>query len=554
MTNIISIPPEILIDVFALLAHDAQDAFVQWLTATAHNRLAHNPLPYSWIRVTHVCCSWRTLALQSSSLWSHISLTGEERDFEMAAHAGSQPLTVAVSWANGAHVLEPVANKAPIQRLEELLTMRAHQIQTLIMPKWDSILVQVSSRASQLRKLVFVEPSLEHPINDPPQRAWAFPRLEELRSASSLRHSLVAICFPTLRTLVLHPDYTTRGLYLYYFTDPSELAEALCNTPLLESLDVALATSYEQATKSVSEPSLPHLHSLRLTGSTRSCASLFRHLKLPREARIDIQRSAARGHEGSWSSLGNMLGILEAMVTSDAWECARTSPFEPILMLRITFNHLGCTLSGWRGVQTDPVGRAYNDINPDVRLAIDKDSSTEDAVTLLSAIPLQDLEVLHVGRVTHARRFLPYLKGLSTLASLRVLVLHSVPPAAALELMATTTARDIWLVAIIFREPKESGQNDVTEMPQGGKCRANFRTAVLPKPINIYTVQSDNKGTAQDLVDVCARRGASGLGFSHIFIDDGENIDEEHVSALRELPCGIHVILRRSQRPRKMSK
>jgi hypothetical protein len=65
-----SLPAELLVDIFLILAREARETYIHSLKNPAEhfNSDALLPCPYSWIFVTHVSRVWRWVALSTSSL------------------------------------------------------------------------------------------------------------------------------------------------------------------------------------------------------------------------------------------------------------------------------------------------------------------------------------------------------------------------------------------------------------------------------------------------------------------------------------------------------
>ncbi|GJE91704.1 hypothetical protein PsYK624_078540 [Phanerochaete sordida] len=363
------------------------------------------------------------------------------------------------------------------------------------MPKWNGTLAKMSSSTSPLRKLVLISPAVDA-TNDFSKHAWTFPQLEELDSAFSLGSSLAVIASSTLKRLVL-PS-----------TDLRSLADALRKMPLLEELHVALRDSIVGSTMSLP---LYSLRSLRLIGEADHCAALFRLLELPQDVRIAISPSGVQGPVTAFPvALGNMPDILQQLVSCTAGRPG--SLLAPVVSLDIAFSAEGCRISGWRRVHVLPQSRTLAGPSPDVRLGISSDAAIGDAATLLSSLgALQGLQVLHIHLLPHVDAFLPFMRRLSTIAGLRVLVLDSVPLVVVLELVAITTAKELWLLSIDF----SNGQS-VTNA--GAPNGTNSQTSWL------------------DLIETCSLRAVTGQGFSSIMVDGRKEVTQNVVAMLSELP------------------
>lgn len=129
--TVTSLPPEVLLKTFHMLATNAEKRWIRYLkhgplpldpangqeeavspaeessslmaqlvrfapTGATHNI---HPSPYVWIRLTHVCRAWRDMALSTSTLWTHVALVSEEAMMEILRRSGEQPLTVTARMA-----------------------------------------------------------------------------------------------------------------------------------------------------------------------------------------------------------------------------------------------------------------------------------------------------------------------------------------------------------------------------------------------------------------------------------------------------------------------
>ncbi|GJE91703.1 hypothetical protein PsYK624_078530 [Phanerochaete sordida] len=288
------------------------------------------------------------------------------------------------------------------------------------------------------------------------------------------------------------------------------LADALQKTPLLETLEVTCLT--EPSLVNARPIILPHLRNLHLSGTTGLCATLFRVLDIPRNARVAL---SPPGFEGPMSSvpmiLGRMSRILLQLTASATDAPEGAAPFAHVLSLDVVFGYEGCRLRGWRRVRALGQWRVLADNTPDVLLGLTRHTSVEDAVTLLSTLPLHHLQVLRIHWLPHADTLLPYMRRLATLTALQVLVLDDISIEVVLELAAVATAQEVWLMGIDFEGVREA-----------------------ISPYSPGQASSSDRWLA--LVEICAIRAASGLAFSRVYVEGGREINELVVAMLREVP------------------
>ncbi|KIP01478.1 hypothetical protein PHLGIDRAFT_123321, partial [Phlebiopsis gigantea 11061_1 CR5-6] len=234
--------------------------------------------PYAWIALTHVCRSWRGLALSTSSLWTHIAIVKDmDAVEEMLKRAGEQPIAVTL----GHHTERSFA------ALDYILKYYAERITALVIPALpDLITASHAARASRLKSLVFIGPGRFLQIgNDAahPQVPLEFPVLEHLRTIPPLCSSFAHLIARTLTSLILrHPRASLEDSYVH---PPHVLAQALVHTPRLEVLSVDVGSCTEHVTTA---PRLPRLRRLALRGRIDACMPLYLALHVPRDTQLDL--------------------------------------------------------------------------------------------------------------------------------------------------------------------------------------------------------------------------------------------------------------------------
>ncbi|KAI0320965.1 hypothetical protein OF83DRAFT_457635 [Amylostereum chailletii] len=94
------LPPEILLEIFFA----TRDVYPQRLVQNEENSSRYNLTTYDigWIRLTHVCRNWRTLALNTASLWTRIEFTAMSKTCasRMIERSQDKPLSLKLLVAN----------------------------------------------------------------------------------------------------------------------------------------------------------------------------------------------------------------------------------------------------------------------------------------------------------------------------------------------------------------------------------------------------------------------------------------------------------------------
>ncbi|KAJ2965273.1 hypothetical protein NUW54_g14174 [Trametes sanguinea] len=89
MTTVARLPPELLSEIFLHLAETSySEVGSSYRPAYAHARF------YAWISVTHVCRTWRTVALSTPRLWGYIVLTRSSIVEDVLARSKKAPLRI----------------------------------------------------------------------------------------------------------------------------------------------------------------------------------------------------------------------------------------------------------------------------------------------------------------------------------------------------------------------------------------------------------------------------------------------------------------------------
>lgn len=483
MKTIQLLPLEILCYVFSFLVKDAKESWLNHLNHvpqkddgdqlhTWRKRVlsqkkvddtsppcpAHR-LPYSWIRITHVCRWWRFVALSSPLLWSHIAVFDKDATIEMLKRSGDVPLVVSLNLPRRSNnkVEARAMFKSRTAVFQWVLDTQIHRIRTLVMPVLAGLLSStLATNATQLRNLAFVE-SNPYFVEDLDNRRYGdtlpFPALESFTGIAALYAPVTRLCSSTLRTLVLRHTGAaflsaaeSEDQYLsLYLHSIGEVTYALTRMPLLEHLDVELNDRIED---SVVVAELPRLRSLRLLAATRTCAEFLQHLRIPQDTTIDLECGYDAVIDIDYVLHSNLLDTLGRHIADPS--NIHPSELDPITSLSVQCDGYSSVFCGWRSQQL--LLATEDDVTPDVRLSIVAASSSGDVLRLLRALPCHNVEILRVGDIAWSKdeTYLDCVLALSTTPRLRDLTLESTAAAFAWEVACRTTARHISLVRMPF--------------------------------------------------------------------------------------------------------
>ena len=455
MATISSLPAELLFHVFLLVAQSAEDLRIRFLkgertaadspepppvnggTTSREIRLANlrAPPPYSWIRVTHVCRSWYNLAANSPLLWGHIAVVGEKVTMEMMGRATGVPLTVIFAMSND--------QRTRVDILRNIITARAAQIEMLVVPPTPGIFNLLTSsfavQASRLRTLLLIEPTRDsEPLHGPPANVhipFPFPALEHFES-TAFWGPVTHLCASTLKVLVLTSGHRgTDELNERLYITLAKLTRALCQTPLLEHLDVKLNDSVAQPPVPVE---LSHLKSVRLIGATSICALFLRLARMHSMAKVIMK--CMHGGTGRWPP--SMVPDVICSVIADPSR-VDTSRFRPLRTVSICSKCYDHELRGWRTLVE--LGDERDDPEPDVYLTIPASSRLEDVLVLLGTFPFREAQSLRQGCfLWHEDPSATFrcAQALCSMPQLRQLTLDDIYPEFACELIEMTSATE----------------------------------------------------------------------------------------------------------------
>ncbi|PSR74796.1 hypothetical protein PHLCEN_2v9510 [Hermanssonia centrifuga] len=304
---IMLIPPELLIRIIQLYISRYKELEEDYLpTPGTPTHCFITPGPYAWIRVTHVCQSWRDILLSCPMLWNDVVVTRHSECIQaMVSRSQQVPLNIRLSPSSGCFVPRPV----PLKSLRFLLS-EISRIQSLeLYINWwifDDISEKLREPAPLLRSLTLSTPngvfddgfSVNQPVlslcsDDAPVQ------LEDL--------SLSCYDFPWLKPSPFRSLKALRinncGLYKPAVEDVAYGLQFMPHLATLALHDIFLPSSRDVTT-------LPHisvvislsaLETLSLSGDSVACTALLGCLDIPKNVSISLRYGGLDTHLDSLS-------------------------------------------------------------------------------------------------------------------------------------------------------------------------------------------------------------------------------------------------------------
>ncbi|KAI0066255.1 hypothetical protein BV25DRAFT_1522425 [Artomyces pyxidatus] len=286
-TPILSLPPEILTEIFLCCAARGKLFEKRYTDVRGHHKF-QSQLQFEWvgwINVTHVCRSWREVALNSASLWSFIDVVPMKPSGfdEMLSRSATTPLSLTISsdrpyidrWDEAA--LPPVyriLSSRTLPRLRNLFVQAERGAQDDI---WFYELLSLMSSSSVAPLLESLTLHCHKPIKGFELRASQIPLLRSL-TVSEWSNFLASSAFENLVELRIcprnHPPSTT------------DIFPILIQMQRLELFSATMGPPEEQFPTSRSP--MPCLKSLQVAGNA-SCLDFVQHLILPSRCRTRIR-------------------------------------------------------------------------------------------------------------------------------------------------------------------------------------------------------------------------------------------------------------------------
>ncbi|KAF6761923.1 hypothetical protein DFP72DRAFT_877455 [Ephemerocybe angulata] len=269
------LPPEILSRIFIDLASMGLSA---WYTLAANKK--PRKVSVSWLRVTFVCRHWRSVALQSPSLWSNLVFSNANLAEAMLTRSKGAPLTI---WYNGMRDNPSSVLTTALSSVDRLRSVKFSLDE-------DSYIQPALLAWAQKTGPTLTSFEMSYDIGNSGSLSKAF-----LRSSShSLRILSLIRCGYTWGDLPIGPNIT----HLSLDTDKidsdthrpthSMFVYSLQQMPHLQCFNLIGFLPCEADTQ-YSEPIyIPSLRSLSLEDDARIIEVSLRILRVPRGARVDL--------------------------------------------------------------------------------------------------------------------------------------------------------------------------------------------------------------------------------------------------------------------------
>ncbi|KAI0640809.1 hypothetical protein C8Q79DRAFT_1122856 [Trametes meyenii] len=422
MTLIARLPPELLSEVFL---HVAKGAFASGLDETHYGPYRPSSYGasrfYAWVQVTHVCRSWRSVALNTPRLWGHIVLTRKPVVDAVLARSKKAPLLVRASVRSSgderakllediigeSHRLKELNLSGPARFVQEIcpkITVPAHHLESMVLSDSDSGTYGYGAGDTTL------------PLTLSQGMA---PRLRNLEVRRLVFGWNNPVFTPSITRLVLIGRYDSQSL-LGTFDHIMSALEVMSNLEVIE-LDSAIPRLPDD-TITLPKPertiALSKLRRLAVMGSTLDCANLVNHLSLPPDIRLEL---IGRGGGGA-KELIRIAGV----------HAARSTPLLAVHLSRLYDGKL--RMKGWR-TTVDPM----SSVQPCVELQIDALACSSIASYLVRDSKMfPRVRILTIEAETHNWRWKDVFAGMP---NLQILSVHGDPQDEFFTALSTTRDR-----------------------------------------------------------------------------------------------------------------
>ena len=280
LTPVGKLPEEILALIMLWVAKDAYEA--------AHT----HPHPLRWIRVTHVCHTWRTVALATPALWANIHYTQPDVFRELLARSKHAPLSIAVnvdvssvSGSTDSWEAECPRTWADIEKILPLELPRMQELrfqaeeQTL-----QALLQQMSSMHTQKLERLFLA-TTDIDVDLPPilPNPGSMPRLHYLELRNIPVRWDDAVYRLPLTVLKIYSDYPEDDPSAGTLSQLLTLLRSLA--PSIEILELERTIPVPELAYRPPSPdqiiSFPRIKSLRLLNKIDRCSKLLEYSSFP---------------------------------------------------------------------------------------------------------------------------------------------------------------------------------------------------------------------------------------------------------------------------------
>ncbi|VDB92116.1 unnamed protein product [Peniophora sp. CBMAI 1063] len=319
-----ALPPELLLSIFTLLTHSIADHGAHW---------SYSP---SWLSLTHVCRTWRSLALSSPLLWTRISFSRSTGDLAnaMLSRSGDAELDIAYG--------DRLARMPPLQLYTALSPRHLRRTSYLRLNVTRALLAHLAARlppdAPSLRRLHIDLVDGMHA----PGAGHALPGIANLHAGELRVLILDGVPIPSSAPLLTHSHLLTE-LVISGIPRPARWSVSsalllLSHTPHLKRLSLIHAIEEDYPDDAPASPlSLVHLERATIHAPTPAVSSFLSSLTASSaESTTRYTLSCAAREEGHTAlagavSLSLRSGCIERLdvsfgLTEFAVRCYTSSP------------------------------------------------------------------------------------------------------------------------------------------------------------------------------------------------------------------------------------
>ncbi|KAL0573395.1 hypothetical protein V5O48_008569 [Marasmius crinis-equi] len=364
------------------------------------HRSTGRPYKLTWLNATHVCRQWRSVALESASIWSQIDFSCPELAREMIARSRVAPLDVVVT--------RPVLTSRVYAVLIEA-TSNTGRLRTLVLPDaYHMNGVSLFPRLNKPAPLLHTLDLTAKPYDTLPRKFFAgkTPALRKLK-ITGFHFPLATSLLKNLTTLILKDPHEDPSInHCARCPTTQRLLEVLQLMTELETLELSNSLPQKKpATRSATKSAprrvkLPKLRRLRLSGTLHLCNELLQNVIFPASAAVHLTCTTSFLSP----SLGDHQAIALFNTLSQIYSASNDSEaFFKSLYIDTTFSPLSVKASAQSEV---PEPSIWYDLETHARVSpfnlhVDLFESTGPLKAAfraaVRALPLGQLETLHLG-------------------------------------------------------------------------------------------------------------------------------------------------------------
>ncbi|KAL7280717.1 hypothetical protein ACG7TL_005659 [Trametes sanguinea] len=347
MTTVARLPPELLSEIFLHLAEMSYNE-----VGSSYHPAYVSARFYAWVTVTHVCRSWRSVALSTPRLWGHIVLTRSSIVEDVLARSKKAPLRI-TGYLMSSHDEKAKMLKSIMQESSRIKELRLSGPAS----SFRDLFPKMMEPATILETVVLSDCSHGAPfinandINQPMFRPELLPRMRELEIRRLIFRWDSYTLSPQITRLTLSGRLDSQSLLGTF----GSLLSTLDQMPNLEHLELEDAIPrLPDTTKTLPAPertlSFPRMRRLILIGTSLDCGNLLNHINVYSGMRPKV---VCRGNNGSQE----LIRVFAAHVVR----------MDPLVTVQLSRGAYGGKLHvrGWQTLvePTDP--------NPTVELQVD---------------------------------------------------------------------------------------------------------------------------------------------------------------------------------------